>query len=139
MCARVLQAPPPQVSDGAVSVCAMPVPWRVIYPFIWILLQSNNFCTECIFDLVYILFTDLIKAYGFLFLIYSTSLENYFRWQYQKLGNWKKLKFKRYLNLPCNYYLCNFLLYISLQFSELLEAVFHSFTKTGLFYINIVI
>ena len=25
MCARVLQAPPPHVSDGAVSVCAMPL------------------------------------------------------------------------------------------------------------------
>ena len=54
-----------------------------IYPFIWILLQSNYFCSECIF------LTDIIKAYVFLFLFCSTSLENYSREQYRKLGNWK--------------------------------------------------
>ena len=107
---RVLQAPPPHVSDGAVWVCAnwyttclieicisdagsilagppLVVSILYIYPFIWIILQSNNFCTECIFNLVCILFTDLIKAYVFLFLFYSTFLENYFRGQYRKLGN----------------------------------------------------
>ena len=100
--------------------------------FIYLSIYMNiftikQFCTECIFDFVCILFTDLIKAYVFLVLPLKTILEN----NIESLGI-KNLKFKRYLNFPCNCYLCNILLYISLVFI-IIRRSFHSFTKTRLF------
>ena len=68
--------------------------------------------------------------------IYNIGIRVYVIYAYRTMGVIIILKFKRYINFPCSYYLSNILLYISLVF-ELFEAVFHSFTKTGLFYINI--
>ena len=51
----------------------------------------KQFCTECIFDLVHILFTDLIKAYVFSFSFIVLSLKIIFEDIIESLGI-KKIK-----------------------------------------------
>ena len=128
------------LDDGCIWV-GPPLVSKFIYLSIYMnILQSKIFCTECIFDLAYILFTDLIKAYVFLFLFYSIlSLKIIFEDNNESLGN-KKIKVQEVFKftLPITIIFVIFRYIYLFSFQNYSKQKIHNFTKTGLFYITIV-